>query len=362
MSITDPDRGRRPASTARTIQGDARVIEDDPHGGWERLLPDLGGEGAVDRLLPQGARRAAALLRAGAHRDHAAPGPLLVRRRRRDRAGRHRRRRGGRVMRQHRPRRSTPGPGLEQARRPIRTRSRPGFDDADGYPVSVAVDGRDRPGRPARATFAAPAGLDRPDRSRRSPDRLAHPPAAGLRLRRAAPRHGLGPRRPRRRRSRRRRRADRAWGWDEAEVPFFEYSERSVGQSRRYFDALSAERGTPVKPRLSFGFLALRTTRLPFLTATIVPVVARHPDRRAATARSTCVAARADDHRGVVRPARAERRERRLRHRPGRRRRERHADPVQRRLAGHPVRARRRCARWRRSRRVFYVAGRRSSG
>jgi 1,4-dihydroxy-2-naphthoate octaprenyltransferase len=67
--------------------------------------------------------------------------------------------------------------------------------------------------------------------------------------------------------------ADRAWGWDEAEVPFFEYSERSLGQSRRYFDALSAERGTPVKPRLSLGWLALRTTRLPFLTATIVPVL-----------------------------------------------------------------------------------------
>jgi 1,4-dihydroxy-2-naphthoate octaprenyltransferase len=65
---------------------------------------------------------------------------------------------------------------------------------------------------------------------------------------------------------------DRAWGWDEAEVPFFEYSERSLGQSRKYFDALSAERGTPVKPRLSLGFLTLRTTRLPFLTATIVPV------------------------------------------------------------------------------------------
>jgi 1,4-dihydroxy-2-naphthoate octaprenyltransferase len=64
-----------------------------------------------------------------------------------------------------------------------------------------------------------------------------------------------------------------AWGWDEAEVPFFEYSERSVPRSRRYFDALSAERGTPVTPRLSFGFLAMRTTRLPFLTATIVPVV-----------------------------------------------------------------------------------------
>jgi 1,4-dihydroxy-2-naphthoate octaprenyltransferase len=56
-------------------------------------------------------------------------------------------------------------------------------------------------------------------------------------------------------------------------VPFFEYSERSLPQSRKYFDALSAERGTPVKPKLSFGFLALRTTRLPFLSATIVPVV-----------------------------------------------------------------------------------------
>jgi len=63
-----------------------------------------------------------------------------------------------------------------------------------------------------------------------------------------------------------------AWGWDEAEVPFFEYSERSVGKSRAYFDALSAERGTPVKPKLSFGFLTLRTTRLPFLTATVIPV------------------------------------------------------------------------------------------
>jgi 1,4-dihydroxy-2-naphthoate octaprenyltransferase len=64
-----------------------------------------------------------------------------------------------------------------------------------------------------------------------------------------------------------------AWGWDETETPFFEYSERSVPRSRRYFDALSAERGTPIKPRLSLGFLALRTTRLPFLTATIIPVL-----------------------------------------------------------------------------------------
>jgi 1,4-dihydroxy-2-naphthoate octaprenyltransferase len=68
-------------------------------------------------------------------------------------------------------------------------------------------------------------------------------------------------------------RGTRAWGWDEAELPFFEYSERAVGQSRRYFDALSAERGTPVRPRLSFGWLTLRATRLPFLSATFVPVL-----------------------------------------------------------------------------------------
>ena len=67
--------------------------------------------------------------------------------------------------------------------------------------------------------------------------------------------------------------ATRAWGWDEQDLPFFEYSERSTGQARRYFDALSAERGTPIKPRLATGWLLLRATRLPFLSATLVPVV-----------------------------------------------------------------------------------------
>jgi general stress protein 26 len=38
LSITDPvaTGGRKDRVT---IQGDARVIEEDPHGGWERLLP-----------------------------------------------------------------------------------------------------------------------------------------------------------------------------------------------------------------------------------------------------------------------------------------------------------------------------------
>ena len=38
VSITDPVAVGGELDRA-TIQGDARVIEDDPHGGWERLLP-----------------------------------------------------------------------------------------------------------------------------------------------------------------------------------------------------------------------------------------------------------------------------------------------------------------------------------
>ncbi len=38
LSITDPVAVAGRTDRA-TIQGDARIIEDDPHGGWERLLP-----------------------------------------------------------------------------------------------------------------------------------------------------------------------------------------------------------------------------------------------------------------------------------------------------------------------------------
>jgi hypothetical protein len=40
----------------------------------------------------------------------------------------------------------------------------------------------------------------------------------------------------------------RAWGWDENELPFFEYSERSVPQSRRYLAQLSEEKGRTIRP------------------------------------------------------------------------------------------------------------------
>jgi 1,4-dihydroxy-2-naphthoate octaprenyltransferase len=142
-------------------------------------------------------------------------------------------------------------------------------DDA-GYPVSVAVEATIGLGA-LTASFAPPAGLDVPG------DRPVSLTGSHIR---PQPGYGYDERRHVTVWGRATAAADRitltcttAWGWDETEVPFFEYSERSLPQSRRYFDALSAERGTPVKPKLSFGFLTLRATRLPFLTATIIPVV-----------------------------------------------------------------------------------------
>jgi 1,4-dihydroxy-2-naphthoate polyprenyltransferase len=148
--------------------------------------------------------------------------------------------------------------------------------DETGYPVSVAVTASVDP-RGRVATFAAPAGLAVPSNRDVSltGSHIRPQPGYGYDERRhvtvwgrVAP--GIRPDTMTRVLTLTGR---SAWGWDESEVPFFEYSERSVPRSRRYFDALSAERGTPVKPRLSIGSLVLRTTRLPFLTATIVPVL-----------------------------------------------------------------------------------------
>ncbi len=68
-------------------------------------------------------------------------------------------------------------------------------------------------------------------------------------------------------------RPSRAWGWDEADTPFFEYAERSNAQARRYLELLSRERSKEVKPRLSALWTFFLATRLPFLTATLVPVL-----------------------------------------------------------------------------------------
>lgn len=68
-------------------------------------------------------------------------------------------------------------------------------------------------------------------------------------------------------------RPERTCGWDEAKTPFFEYVERSNRQAKRYLDSLSEERGAAVKPRLSPVWTFLLATRLPFLTATFVPIL-----------------------------------------------------------------------------------------
>jgi 1,4-dihydroxy-2-naphthoate octaprenyltransferase len=148
--------------------------------------------------------------------------------------------------------------------------------DETGYPVSVAVEATIDP-EGGVATFAPPAGFSVPtDRDVSLTGSHIRPqPGYGYDERRHVTVWGrVSPGIRPDSMARSLTLAGRtAWGWDETETPFFEYSERSVPRSRRYFDALSAERGTPIKPRLSFGFLALRTTRLPFLTATIIPVM-----------------------------------------------------------------------------------------
>jgi 1,4-dihydroxy-2-naphthoate octaprenyltransferase len=146
------------------------------------------------------------------------------------------------------------------------------FVDEAGYPVSVAVPAA-IDGPAGTATFDAPAGLTVPSGVDISltGSHIRPQPGYGYDERRHVTVWGRATGADTT--GRLTFTASRAWGWDEAEVPFFEYSERSIGQSKKYFDALSVERGTPVKPKLSFGWLALRTTRLPFLSATIVPVV-----------------------------------------------------------------------------------------
>jgi 1,4-dihydroxy-2-naphthoate polyprenyltransferase len=66
---------------------------------------------------------------------------------------------------------------------------------------------------------------------------------------------------------------ERSSSWDETKVPFFQYSEVTVPQAKRYLGDLSRERGTEVRPRLAPMWLFLRATRLPFLTATLIPVI-----------------------------------------------------------------------------------------
>ncbi|MGH2807646.1 MAG: prenyltransferase [Actinomycetota bacterium] len=65
----------------------------------------------------------------------------------------------------------------------------------------------------------------------------------------------------------------RTHGWDEDRMSFFELCERSVPVAHAYMQKLSEERGEPVKATLSLGWLIFLATRVPFLTATFVPIL-----------------------------------------------------------------------------------------
>jgi 1,4-dihydroxy-2-naphthoate octaprenyltransferase len=157
------------------------------------------------------------------------------------------------------------------------------FVDDHGYPLSVATGFRVDAGRGVVVLDEVAGEVARPPEGREVNLVFSHirpKPGEGYDerryvslwgpLRRAGGQLELSP--------------EREQHWDEQELPFFEFSERGVPQARRYLDRLSRETGRPVKPRLATGWLLLRATRLPFLTATLVPVLlgvavaARHGD------------------------------------------------------------------------------------
>jgi 1,4-dihydroxy-2-naphthoate octaprenyltransferase len=142
--------------------------------------------------------------------------------------------------------------------------------EADGMPVSAAVHAQVEV-EDGTAAFEAPAGFRLPVGSevsltgshiRPQPgmgyDERRHVTVWGILSVTPGGRYGL--------------RATKAWGWDEADVPFPEYVERTVGQSKAYYARISVEQGRPIRPRLSLAWLTLRATRLPFLSATLIPV------------------------------------------------------------------------------------------
>lgn len=140
----------------------------------------------------------------------------------------------------------------------------------DGYPVSAAVDAHVDTGS-SRVVLTPPSGLAIPADAEISltGSHVRPQPGVGYDERRHVTVWGRATAAPEGRLT---LTPTAAWGWDESAVPFPEYIERQVGQSRRYLGRLSTETGRTIRPRLSLGWLFLRATRLPFLSATMIPV------------------------------------------------------------------------------------------
>ena len=145
------------------------------------------------------------------------------------------------------------------------------FVDRDGYPVSVAAD-YDVDADRGLVTLEAPAEVI-PREGQEVNVIFSHirpMPEMGYDQRRYV--QFWGP--VRRTDGRLEVEPHRAHTWDESKLPFFQYAEVSVPQGHRYLQELGLRVGRPIRPRLGFGWLFLRATRLPFLTATLVPVLA----------------------------------------------------------------------------------------
>ena len=141
----------------------------------------------------------------------------------------------------------------------------------DAYPVNVDVEIQVKPAEGV-VRFSVPPGFKvAPGSIVGITGSHVHPlPDGGFDERRHVTVWGVATARPR---GRFVVRPDRVWAWDERDLPLPAAYERGVPRARRYFDALSLERGVRIRPRLSTSLLIVRATRAPFLSATFVPVL-----------------------------------------------------------------------------------------
>src|SRR6185503_11133738 len=225
--------------------------------------PDLAQEGTGHRLLPRQAGCPPAVLRARRDRGHASPGiPLGGRRHQPAASGV--RACGGAAM-------SASLDLLEGLETRGYTHAVVAFVDEDGYPLSVATGFTVRPDQGVVSLQVVAGSEVSPPMGREVNVVFSHirpQPGVGYDERRYVSMWGsltevdghveFIP--------------ERVQHWDEQEMSFFEFSERGVPQAHKYMERVSREQGRPVKPKLSAGWLFLRATRLPFLSATFVPV------------------------------------------------------------------------------------------
>ncbi|MCS7142771.1 MAG: prenyltransferase [Aigarchaeota archaeon] len=66
----------------------------------------------------------------------------------------------------------------------------------------------------------------------------------------------------------------RRYGWDEGKIPFFQYCELTVNNAKKYLKRRGLELGSTFRPKLGAINTFIRITRLPFLLASVISVLA----------------------------------------------------------------------------------------